>query len=405
MAEVGKRARHLGPDFHLVSISVDPERDTPARLAEYGARYGANPIAWSFLTGPEQAIQATVVDGFKVGAGKERSPGATADGGPGFWEIFHGENLVLVDRQLPHPRLLPGDGRGPRQADGRRRPRRERRLTRRVAPVSTSAMSKILRVGLPLAIVAWRDAACQKTVGARARPGSPRRAGGPRRGQRQGRDRQRPDGNGTIAGTVKLTGTPPEMAMTKRQADPFCAKTPMKEEEVVVGPGGGLKNVVVRVTKGVSGHYEPPAAAATVDQSACMYRPRVQGIVLGQPVQIKNSDQTLHNIHGYKGASTLFNKAEIPGQPRDGPAVQRRRPDREAEVRRAPVDDRVRAGVQPSVLRGHGRRRKLQDHGPAARQLHGRGLARTLRRKNCGDHRRRRQARRSCVRIRSEMTR
>jgi len=100
MAEIGKRARHLGPDFHLVSISVDPERDTPARLAEYGARYGANPIAWSFVTGPEQAIQATVVDGFKVGAGKERNPAATADGGPGFWEIFHGENLVLVDRQL-----------------------------------------------------------------------------------------------------------------------------------------------------------------------------------------------------------------------------------------------------------------------------------------------------------------
>ena len=98
MAQVGKRARHLGPDFHLVSISVDPERDTPERLAAYAARYGANPISWSFLTGPEQAIQATVVDGFKVGAGKER--GAGADGGPGFWEIFHGEKLVLVDRQL-----------------------------------------------------------------------------------------------------------------------------------------------------------------------------------------------------------------------------------------------------------------------------------------------------------------
>jgi protein SCO1/2 len=99
MAEVGKRARHLGPDFHLVSISVDPERDTPDRLAAYAARYGANPISWSFLTGPEQAIQATVVDGFKVGAGKERA--AAADGGdPGFWEIFHGENLVLVDRQM-----------------------------------------------------------------------------------------------------------------------------------------------------------------------------------------------------------------------------------------------------------------------------------------------------------------
>jgi protein SCO1 len=98
MAAVGKRARHLGPDFHLVSISVDPERDTPERLAAYGARYGANPISWSFLTGPQEAIQATVVEGFKVGAGKERSGGA--DGGPDFWEIFHGENLVLVDREL-----------------------------------------------------------------------------------------------------------------------------------------------------------------------------------------------------------------------------------------------------------------------------------------------------------------
>src|SRR5262245_541592 len=92
-------------------------------------------------------------------------------------------------------------------------------------------------------------------------------------------------GSGTIAGTVKLTGTPPEMQLTKRQADPFCAKTPMKEEEVIVGPGGGLKNVIVRVTAGVTGHYDPPAAAATVDQQACMYRPRVQGIVLGQPLK------------------------------------------------------------------------------------------------------------------------
>jgi protein SCO1 len=105
MAEVGKRARHLGPDFHLVSISVDPDRDTPERLAAYAARYGANPVSWSFLTGPEQAIQATVVDGFKVGAGKEPSrragsAAAAADGGAPFWEIFHGENLVLVDRQM-----------------------------------------------------------------------------------------------------------------------------------------------------------------------------------------------------------------------------------------------------------------------------------------------------------------
>ena len=108
MAEVGRRARHLGPDFHLVSISVDPVRDTPARLADYAARYGANPLAWSFLTGPADAIEAAVTGGFKVGMGKEKVEQPAAAGQqpaaageePGFWQIFHGENLVLVDRRL-----------------------------------------------------------------------------------------------------------------------------------------------------------------------------------------------------------------------------------------------------------------------------------------------------------------
>jgi len=124
-----------------------------------------------------------------------------------------------------------------------------------------------------------------------------------------------PAGHAVIEGTVKLNGKPPEMAMTKRDADPFCAKTPTKEEEVVVGPAGGLANVVVRITDGATGHYDPPATPVALDQSACMYRPRVQAIVAGQTVTIRNGDQTLHNVHGYKGPSTLFNQAEIPGLP------------------------------------------------------------------------------------------
>jgi plastocyanin len=124
-----------------------------------------------------------------------------------------------------------------------------------------------------------------------------------------------PAGKAAVEGHVKLNGTPPEMPMTKRAADPFCARTPTKEEEVVVGPAGGLANVVVRVTGGASGHYDPPATPATLDQSNCMYRPRVQAIVAGQELSIRNGDQTLHNVHGYKGPSTLFNQAEIPGLP------------------------------------------------------------------------------------------
>lgn len=119
-------------------------------------------------------------------------------------------------------------------------------------------------------------------------------------------------GAGVITGTVKLKGKAPE-AKTVTTPDPFCAKQVIKEDDVLVSASGGLKNVVVRVVKGATGSYEAPKTAAVVDQNGCMYRPRVQVVMAGQSVQIQNSDQTLHNVHTYKGASTLFNQAQIPG--------------------------------------------------------------------------------------------
>jgi plastocyanin len=124
-----------------------------------------------------------------------------------------------------------------------------------------------------------------------------------------------PSGTASIQGKVTLTGTPPEMAFTKRDADPYCARTPMRDEEVVVGPGGALKNVILRITKGITGNYEPPMTSVTLDQTQCMYRPRVAMVMAGQSLLVRNSDQTLHNVHTYKGASTLFNQAEVPGLP------------------------------------------------------------------------------------------
>jgi plastocyanin len=119
-------------------------------------------------------------------------------------------------------------------------------------------------------------------------------------------------GKGTIRGTIHFTGKPPELHLVTTP-DPFCARQTIKEEDVVVGAGGGLKNVLVRVIKGAAGSYDAPRTDAMVDQSGCMYRPRVQGVMAGQTVQIRNSDQTLHNVHTYKGASTVFNQAQIPG--------------------------------------------------------------------------------------------
>jgi protein SCO1 len=51
----------LGSDFgekiHFVSITVDPERDTPEVLKEYAQAFGANLSGWSFLTGTPDAIR------------------------------------------------------------------------------------------------------------------------------------------------------------------------------------------------------------------------------------------------------------------------------------------------------------------------------------------------------------
>jgi protein SCO1 len=51
----------LGADFGkkiaFVSITVDPERDTPEVLKEYAQAFGANLAGWSFLTGSPEAIR------------------------------------------------------------------------------------------------------------------------------------------------------------------------------------------------------------------------------------------------------------------------------------------------------------------------------------------------------------
>jgi protein SCO1/2 len=49
--------RKLGPEaakLRMVSVSIDPEQDTPKRLAEYARRYGAGP-QWTHYTGTLEA--------------------------------------------------------------------------------------------------------------------------------------------------------------------------------------------------------------------------------------------------------------------------------------------------------------------------------------------------------------
>jgi protein SCO1/2 len=77
-------------DVHLVSFSVDPEKDTPAVLRGYAGKLQAEPGRWDFLTGPKSAIYKLSHDGFKLAV----SDGSDAQGLP-----VHSTRMLLVDRR------------------------------------------------------------------------------------------------------------------------------------------------------------------------------------------------------------------------------------------------------------------------------------------------------------------
>ena len=120
----------------------------------------------------------------------------------------------------------------------------------------------------------------------------------------------------TLTGLVKFEAAPPKMPPLQMSADPYCNSqhsTPATDEEVVVSPAGELANVFVYV-KNVSGTFTAPSAPAVLDQKGCQYHPHVTGVQVGQALQIKNSDATLHNVHAMPAVNKGFNE----GQPVQG---------------------------------------------------------------------------------------
>jgi protein SCO1/2 len=76
------------PDIRLVSITVDPDHDTPAVLARYAGRFHADPRRWYFLTGEGEGIYHLAQDGFHLSAAvvpavPPTPVGRALSGGPG----------------------------------------------------------------------------------------------------------------------------------------------------------------------------------------------------------------------------------------------------------------------------------------------------------------------------------
>ena len=121
---------------------------------------------------------------------------------------------------------------------------------------------------------------------------------------------------GSIAGKISFTGTVPPAEKVKTAADPKCAamhKDGLEKQPVQV-KDGGLAHAFVYLKTGVTGSYPAPTTPAVLDQQGCTYHPHIVGVQVGQPITIRNSDDTLHNIHPRPTVNSEFNV----GQARKG---------------------------------------------------------------------------------------
>ena len=112
-------------------------------------------------------------------------------------------------------------------------------------------------------------------------------------------------GGGTIEAAVTYAGAPVVEKLKVNKDTEKCG-TEAVIEKVVVGTNKGLANAVVSVP-GAKG--APKAVKATVDQHGCKFVPHVVAMTPGE-VELKNSDDILHNIHTYSTANPSINKAQ-----------------------------------------------------------------------------------------------
>lgn len=114
----------------------------------------------------------------------------------------------------------------------------------------------------------------------------------------------------TLTVKIPFEGQAPAAATVSTDADPQCKlmhPQGLAADQVLVNGNGTLKNVFVYAKEGVTGKFEAPKDAVVFDQEGCTYSPKVFGIQAGQPLEIRNSDDTLHNVHALATNNKEFN--------------------------------------------------------------------------------------------------
>jgi plastocyanin len=118
-----------------------------------------------------------------------------------------------------------------------------------------------------------------------------------------------------ISGTVSFQGKPPRRIPIDMTADSGCKGDNYSETFVI--DDGKLQNVFIYLKGSFS--YTPPATPVVVEQHGCRYVPHVVGATVSQPIEFRNTDPTIHNIHGMPQANEAWNVS----QTRQSPSMTR----------------------------------------------------------------------------------
>jgi len=121
---------------------------------------------------------------------------------------------------------------------------------------------------------------------------------------------------GEITGKIKLNGeAPPAREITPIKGDKLCGALhtkPVMTRTYVVGADHGLANVAVYIKAGLPAGktYSAPATKPLIDQVGCVYEPLITVAMVGQTVDIKNSDPFMHNVNCQAKVNKPFNFAQ-----------------------------------------------------------------------------------------------
>lgn len=114
-----------------------------------------------------------------------------------------------------------------------------------------------------------------------------------------------------ITGKVTIAGLAPRLAPIPVSSDMKICGTSKEDEALAIGPGGGIRDVVLWIEGGPTLERKPGEKVPRVklDQHACQFVPHVVVAPVGAVLEIINSDSVLHNVHARVGETTVFNYA------------------------------------------------------------------------------------------------